>query len=90
MKAVIAITGPLAEPHAIETCYGSRLHCWIHHADEPDQPSYRACGECFHVYRRAADLLAEHNKVSRAIDPDCQDEADPERVWCCPLCTHDF
>src|SRR5712671_4807396 len=57
-----AIAGPLADPHDAFTCYGSRNHCYGCDADEPDEPCYRACFECRHVWRTAEDLLAAHNE----------------------------
>lgn len=64
-------------------------HCYIHDEDEPDVPGdYRACGECFHVYRTATELLDEENKIMRSMGlPFTQDAAE---VVTCPLCTHDF
>lgn len=81
--------GILAVPHPIETCYGSRLHCMIHGVDEPDG-GYRSCGECWHVFRTAADLLGEHNRISQQARPGRRDETDPGRVFCCPFCCHDW
>lgn len=87
------------------------LHCVWCNVDEPDNPCYRACGECLHVFATAEDLLREHNTMLRDIslhvfctpDPDgwmtvergrfereIPVEADPDRVWACPLCSHDF
>jgi hypothetical protein len=92
-----AITGPVAEPHPIEHCYGSRLHCWSHNADEPGEPPvslYPAggfpvlCFECKHVFRSPAELLAEDNKVLAAFGD--APETDVNRVYCCPLCAHDW
>lgn len=82
------IAGPIDVPHPIEACYGSRLHCWSHDIDEPDLPWYRACFECKHVYRTAAELLAEHNKVLAQYD--VEPETDAADIYTCPLCTHDF
>ena len=81
--------GPITEPHPIEECYGSKLHCWSHDVDEPDQPAYISCFECKHVYRSAEELVAEHNKH---LDPAWNEPAvtDPELVHCCPLCIHDW
>lgn len=43
-------------PHAIEDCYGSRLHCAWHNVDEPETDMSRACFECWHVYQTAEEL----------------------------------
>lgn len=83
------IAGPIEVPHPLDECYGSRLHCWNHGADEPDSPCYRACLECRHVFGSAAELLAAHNEhldVALAEQP----ETDAGKVSCCPLCTHSW
>jgi hypothetical protein len=78
------ITGPLAAPHPVEVCYGSRLHCFWHEADEaPD--GFRFCFECKHMFVTPADLLAEHN-----MHQDWHPATDTGQVFCCPLCTHDW
>lgn len=82
------IAGPIADPHPADACYGSRLHCWSHDIDEPDSPCYRACFECKHVFRTAAQLLAGHNEHLAVYG--CEPETDAGNVWTCPLCIHDF
>ena len=102
------IAGPLAGQHDPETCYGSRLHCYCCHADEPDEPCFIACFECRHVWRTAEDLLIAHNKhLAVYADPEAAQvseafaalgvpvlpyvpEMNPQHVYCCPLCIHDF
>ena len=51
-------------------------------------PSFRWCLECGHTYATAADLLAEHNKMQAATGLPA--DTDPDGVFCCPLCTHDW
>lgn len=61
--------------------------CRIHHVPEPDLPGdFRACGECWHVWRTADDFradLVEHYGW-RAW------RMDLTQVYACPLCAHDF
>ena len=84
----LRITGPLTEPHPVEECYGSRLHCFSHDADEAPE-GYRFCFECMHMFVTPAELLAEHNRVLAGLGIDRCD-TDPDRVYCCPFCTHDW
>lgn len=62
------------------------VHCWIHHTDEPvTTGTYIVCGECFHAYQTVDELMAvEADKFG----DDAQ--TDPERMWSCPYCIHDF
>ena len=50
-------------PHAIELCYGSRLHCHWHDEDETETDESRACFECNHVYRDAGELADAFEEV---------------------------
>lgn len=90
--------------HMPETCYGSKLHCYSHNEDEPDNPCYRACFECRHVFPTAEDLLREHNEIiadlNKYVVPGGDSlwvltepmppETDPLQVFTCPHCVHDF
>lgn len=71
-------------PHAIELCYGSRLHCHWHNVDEPETETSRACFECNHVYLTAAELADawERETGSRWTE----DESIPG----CAYCLHDW
>ena len=72
--------------------------CYIHGVCEPDLPGdYRACGECGHVYRTVWDLLTEELLFWRRgvmggwVDSmEVGPLGDPDRIFSCPLCTHDF
>lgn len=69
------------EPH-IGPCLSD--FCHIHGRHEPDQPGdYRACGECFHVFRTDEELETAHEKWGTG-------HLDAEQIFACPLCTHDF
>lgn len=58
--------------------------CWTHGVLEPMTPTtFCVCGECFHVFASAEELLNE----ARAFTPDI---TDADKVWCCPHCAHDF
>lgn len=82
--------------------------CWGHMACEPlpaDNSHYQVCGECFHVFVSADELLTMHNEKSKeaydkwASDPvfgvvgkpqPFQPETDVNNVYFCPVCVHDF
>ncbi len=52
--------------HDPRDCASPKNHCFAHNEDEladAGHPFHRICGECFHVYRSASELLAEHNQV---------------------------
>jgi hypothetical protein len=71
----------------VHSPFGS--HCLIHDSFEPDMPGdYRACGECWHVYRSEWELLIAHNALALMWGEPL--ETDGSRVYSCPLCCHDF
>jgi hypothetical protein len=65
-------------------------HCTTHGDDEPDQPNYRFCVECGHVFRTPEELIAveteQFGDYGRKV---IGGEVQPE-MWSCPHCTHDF
>jgi len=69
-------------PHAIELCYGSRLHCQWHDEDEPETDTSRVCFECNHVYLTAEDLAAAFEAV---VGYQWTLE---EPIPACPYCSH--
>jgi hypothetical protein len=71
-------------PHAIELCYGSRLHCHWHDEDETETDISRACFECMHVYQ-TSDELAEVWRKAMGKPWDSQDP-----IPFCPYCLHDW
>jgi hypothetical protein len=73
----------------IEGCLPDE-HCYIHLIDEPDEPNYRICGECHHVYRSAEELVeAERDNYPWTNAKVVGDHEEPP-MYACPLCTHDF
>lgn len=60
----------------------------MHGVDELCVPGYRWCMECGHTFATAAELLAGHNEhlAVYGIEP----ETDAAKVFCCPLCLHDW
>lgn len=79
--------------------------CWGHMTCEPlpaDNSHYQVCGECFHVFVTADELLTMHNEKSKATysrfrdDPvfgggeEWKPETDVNNVYFCPVCVHDF
>lgn len=74
-------------------CGGS--HCWSHAVDEDGTVAYRSCGECGHVWRTPADLLADVLALHEAVaagngEPVFPPPTDAGLVATCPLCCHDF
>lgn len=62
-------------------CYGC-MRC------EPcREEDYQLCGECFHVYRTAEELV-EHHATALLVSVDECCPADEIAV--CPICAHDF
>jgi hypothetical protein len=49
--------------------------------------TYRVCGECFHVFETAADLVAA-DQAAWSDGP--HPPRDPEHIYSCPVCVHDF
>jgi len=86
--AAARISGPITEPHQVDLCYASALHCHMHEVDEPCVPAFRWCLECGHTFATAGELLAEHNKILAAIGLPAETDAD--QVTCCAYCTHDW
>lgn len=85
--------------------------CMIHNRSEPVRPGdYRICGECWHVFRTAEELVAETHRAeldswkfwrsAAAVQQPAERERwlatalperrDPEKIFACPHCTHDF
>lgn len=56
--------------------------CYFHGEEPMPEDNYRTCGECGHYWTRDALVAADaEHRGSRE---------DPERIWSCPLCIHDF
>lgn len=51
----------ITEPHPIELCYGSRTHCLIHEADEPD--GEWSCLECRHAFQVRPPAVDDPDKL---------------------------
>lgn len=73
-------------------------YCHIHNVSEPDLPGdYLSCMECGHVYRTVWELLTEDLLFWRSAvmngwvgSMEVGPLGDPDRIFACPLCTHDF
>lgn len=85
----------------LRECDGSELspaasageHCFFH-GYEPTLPGdYKACGECWHVWRTeaefAADVAQVYRELARAGYPQGEIPA-LDQISACPLCTHDL
>lgn len=89
---------PRAEAHNIckSWCYG-HMEC----EPTPDDVLI-ICGECFHVFANAEELLEMHNAASKKAHETCKEDGwlgsdeewrpitDPDDVYFCPVCVHDF
>jgi hypothetical protein len=74
--------------------------CQIHNAPEPSLPGdYRACGECWHVWRTHEEYVADVAAMDRQMNEyEVADtgmwgpawNTDPDELAFCPLCSHDF
>lgn len=77
-------------------------YCAVHEVREHG-PAYRVCFECGHLFPTAEALLADHaavvERLNAELPPPPWDpawhapavaETDPERVYACPHCAHDF
>ena len=67
--------------------------CMEHYQHESAEGAHRVCGECFHVYGTAEELLTETNRTLSHYGPGMgpgRPITDPEQVYSCPLCAHDF
>lgn len=58
---------PVTTIHSIDTCYGSRLHCFSHNIDESDMNTYRTCLECGHVFTTEQDLVDAYNMFLKIL-----------------------
>jgi len=89
------IAGPVTEEHDIRLCYGSRLHCWSCHKDEPGKPASLypgggfpvLCYECHHLWLTPEDLLQAYNEGGPEGVPPATEVS---QIWFCPLCIHDW
>lgn len=56
--------------------------CFFHGYEPMPEDNFRTCGECGHYWTRDG-LIAQDAKLSG-------ERRDPERIFSCPLCVHDF
>lgn len=82
---------------------GNLNHCLTHDVDEECTPeSYTWCAECWHIFPTVADLLADHAALVERLNahpinpppgfsaPPLVAKTDPDQIWSCPHCAHDF
>lgn len=74
--------------HPTDECAGQ--HCYSHMEDEPQEPCYRMCGECFHVFPDGQALLDADTEIRATFEDSPVAETDPAKVFICPFCAHDF
>lgn len=76
------------EPHEVtDDCH--RVHCYSHDVDEPDQPCFRYCYECSHVFPTEQALIDADNAVWVQMGRSAPNRPSDE-IFCCPHCVHDF
>lgn len=79
------------------------VHCFTHQIDEIEPPDggYIVCGECFHVFNTARDLIEEFIRMTQDLkDQSVLDFTGTARydipvppvemIFFCPFCAHDF
>jgi hypothetical protein len=66
--------------------YWCAYHCVI---EEPYEFG-PICGECWHRFKSADDLLAQDIRVRRELGQTDGFPTSIDEVFCCPFCTHDF
>lgn len=62
--------------------------CAIHGYEPIPEKYYMICGECYHCFVTAGELLALHNE--RGAEVGLPAETNLDYIYMCPLCTHDF
>lgn len=75
-------------------------YCYIHGYEPIPLGYYMICGECYHCYVTPEELLEVYNKEGREAHEhfrhlyednyEWMDLTDPNQVYFCPHCTHDF
>jgi len=61
--------------------------CFFHGIELIPEGCYRVCGECGHAWTEEKLLLA-HNEILDEFDH--PEVFDPDEVFSCPLCAHDW
>lgn len=69
--------------------------CAIHGHEPIPANCYRVCGECWHAYATADELIEADYAVRLDLAEadglaDLVERRDPDLIHICPLCTHDF
>lgn len=80
-----------SQPHE-PTVECAPSHCWTHNVDEPSD-GYLLCGECGHMFLTPEELIAADlnwREESLAYGRMDNTAKDPEKIYSCPHCTHDF
>jgi hypothetical protein len=76
------------ESHEV-TEFCQTIHCYSHDVDEADEPSFRFCYGCSHVFPTEQALIDDDNACwARYGDPMRNRSVDD--INCCPHCVHDF
>jgi hypothetical protein len=66
-------------------------HCFVHGVAEPSLPGdFRACAECWHVWRTEADYLVDVAARAAEMKWPMPKNTDTDDLPFCPLCSHDW
>jgi len=65
--------------------------CYFHGEEPIPEGAYRVCGECWHCYPTEKDLLDTYNtELARVNQEPDSPVTNPDDIYFCPLCTHDW
>lgn len=70
--------------------------CYVHGYEPEIENPYKICGECFHIYPTAFDLVQDYNdenyKAWLAFDQGTPwiPTYDVDKIYFCAHCAHDF
>jgi hypothetical protein len=68
---------------------GTNTYCWAHH--EIEAARFDRCGECFHGWDTADQIIDEDFAVAAELWPGQAVRAQSvAEIWVCPACSHDL
>lgn len=65
-------------------------HCYVHGYEPLPKEWYRICVECWHCFITKEELVAKDLEIRRACGDPTAEPMDPDQIYICPVCTHDF
>ena len=81
------------QPHGVCPGRDDADWCWFHYAREPVDPevgSFLICGECFHLYATADELIDAWAEMALRVGIEGPPPRDAAAILFCPYCAHDF